>query len=131
MGRPPFWFAESTSKRTGTARSQSLRLEQLEARETPANIQFSFNSGTLSVFTINKTVVNDIQLSITADAVSDRLVLQSNQDIFDGASGNQGKSITLTFDSGATDTATEFGVPLTSISLGTEDTINESVILHI
>ena len=127
MGRPPFWFAESTSKRTGTARSQSLRLEQLEARETPANIQFSFNSGTLSVFTINKTVVNDIQLSITADAVSDRLVLQSNQDIFDGASGNQGKSITLTFDSGATDTATEFGVPLTSISLGTEDTINESV----
>ena len=127
MGGPATWFNESNPRRSRPTRNQLLRLEQLEARETPANIQFSFNSGTLSVFTINKTTVNDIQLSIIADTVTDRLVIQSNQDIFDGAAGNQGKSVTLTFDSGSTDTAVVFGAPLTSISLGTEDTISESV----
>lgn len=127
MGHPLSWFTGSFPRRSATNAKRSLRLEPLEARETPANIQFSFNSGALSVFTINKTVVNDLTLSAIADTVGNRLVLQSNQDIFDGASGNQGKSVTLTFNSGVPDTAIAFGVPLTSISLGTEDAINESV----
>lgn len=112
-------------------RSSLPRLEQLEARETPANIQFSFNAGALSLSTINaSTGSTALGLTVLPGSVSHQLVLQSTEDLFDGGSGNQGKTVTLSFNNGGafTDTPISFGAALRSLSLGTEAAVSETVV---
>ncbi len=128
MGRPANSFL--ATRQSAGSRSRLPRLEVLEARETPANIQFSFNAGALSLSTINPTTGSTaIGLTVLPGSVNHQLVLQSTEDLIDGGGGNQGKSITLSFNNGGTftDTPVAFGAALKSISLGTESAVSETV----
>ena len=128
MGRPANPFL--ATRQSPGSRSRQPRLEVLEARETPANIQFSFNAGALSLSTINaSTGSTAVGLTVLPGSVNHQLVLQSTEDLFDGGGGNQGKTITLSFNNGGafTDTPIAFGAALKSLSLGTEAAVSETV----
>jgi hypothetical protein len=119
-----------TGKRSTANYRPPPRLETLEARETPANIQFSFNAGSLTLSTINPSIgASNLTLDVLAGSSSHELILQSSEDLFDGGNGNQGKSVTLSFNKGVgfTDTPTQFAAALKSISLGTEAAVSETI----
>lgn len=119
-----------TGKRPTAHYRPPPRLESLEARETPANIQFSFNAGSLTLSTINpSTGASNLILDVLAGGSSHELILQSSEDLFDGGNGNQGKSVTLSFNKGGgfTDTPTQFAAALKGISLGAEAAVGETI----